>query len=179
MEWVERRAGWIGIGAIVVAAVALGVALASCSHSDHRMIRVGPAFGERFGAPPLPGGPMPGRYRDAPGLVAPGGPMAQRFDARPGRVLPGLAAVGALHGELTVPAPNGKYQTVDVQRGTVTNISASSLTVKSSDGFTKTYTITKRLASGVSKGDEVQVRATDSNGKTTVTGLAALHRVKR
>jgi hypothetical protein len=105
--------------------------------------------------------------------------MAQRFDARPGRVLPGLAAVGALHGELTVPAPNGKYQTVDVQRGTVTNISASSLTVKSSDGFTKTYTITKRLASGVSKGDEVQVRATDSNGKTTVTGLAALHRVKR
>ncbi|HZX04200.1 hypothetical protein, partial [Kribbella sp.] len=48
----------------------------------------------------------------------------------------------ALHGEFVVQKNGGGYQTVDVQRGQVTAVSNSSLTVKSADGFTKTYTVT-------------------------------------
>ena len=190
MEWIERRAGLIGVGALVVAAVALGVAIAhdGGSRSEHRMFGVAkPGFPQPFGAPgfvqpygaPDPGfegGPMPRKYDAAPGQIPPAsGFTVHRFGGGPGRALavPGLAPGGAVHGELTVPMPNGKYQTIDVQRGTVTNISSTSVTVKSSDGFTKTYAISKALASGVSKGDEVQLRATVTNGKATVTSLNA------
>jgi hypothetical protein len=180
MEWIERRAGLIGVGALVVAAIALGVAIAhdGDARSDHRMFRVaGPGFAP-FDAPGRDGAPMPRRYDAGPGAPIPptDGFTLRRFDAGPGRALavPGLAAAGAVHGELTVPLPNGNYQTHDFQRGTVTSLSSSSVTVKSSDGFTKTYTISKSLASGVSKGDEVQLRATVSNGKATVTSLHSI-----
>ena len=58
----------------------------------------------------------------------------------------------ALHGELTVPAPGqhkdqtGPIQTVvvDTQRGEITAVDtkAKTLTVKSRDGFTRTYAVT-------------------------------------
>jgi len=44
------------------------------------------------------------------------------------------------HGQITVETKKGD-QTIDVQRGTVTAISSTSVTVKSSDGFTLTWTI--------------------------------------
>jgi hypothetical protein len=44
------------------------------------------------------------------------------------------------HGQITVETKNGD-QTIDVQRGTVTAITSTSLTVKSTDGFTLTWTI--------------------------------------
>jgi hypothetical protein len=181
LEWIERRAGLIGVGAIVVAAVALGVAVGSAgTHAPDRVRHVvGPALAERFGGPGLGSGQMPRRYLAGPELPRPGGQLLHRLGGVPGRVPAPLAPGGALHGELTMSAPSGGYQTVDFQRGTVTNISSSSLTVKSADGFTRTYTITKSLASGVSKGDEVQLRATVSAGKLTVTALAALRQAKR
>src|SRR5437763_11621613 len=40
---------------------------------------------------------------------------------------------GALHGEFTVVAPGGGYETLAVQRGQVTAVSASSITVRSAD----------------------------------------------
>jgi hypothetical protein len=48
---------------------------------------------------------------------------------------------GALHGEFTVPGPNGGYQTMAMQTGTVTAVRSSSLTVKSADGYSKTYVV--------------------------------------
>lgn len=192
MEWIERRAGLIGIGAIVVAAVALGVAIADGdSHSDHHMIRIaGQGFAQPYGGPGFEGGgPMLRRYDGGPSFAAPdGGPMVRGFERGQGRGLrgfegaPGFAGPlmgGPLHGEVTLPAPNGKYETVDLQRGTVSQISASSLTVRSSDGFTKTYAITKDLAKGIAKGDEVELRATVTKGKATVTSLHAMRSVMR
>jgi hypothetical protein len=41
-----------------------------------------------------------------------------------------------------VPRSAGGYQTIDTQRGVVTAVSATSITIKSSDGFTKTYQVT-------------------------------------
>jgi hypothetical protein len=54
---------------------------------------------------------------------------------------PGMrAAHGMVHGEFTVADGKGGYQTEMVQRGTVTAFSGGTLTVKSSDGYTHSYT---------------------------------------
>jgi hypothetical protein len=45
------------------------------------------------------------------------------------------------HGELTIKGRDGKPVVVDVQRGQVTAVSATSITLKSEDGFTASYTV--------------------------------------
>lgn len=47
-----------------------------------------------------------------------------------------------LHGDFVVAAGGGKFQTVVVQRGEVTAVSASSVRLKSEDGFSRTYAVT-------------------------------------
>ena len=49
--------------------------------------------------------------------------------------------MGAVHGTFTVKGPNGGYETLSTQQGTVQSVSSSSLTVKSADGFTQTYDV--------------------------------------
>jgi hypothetical protein len=51
-------------------------------------------------------------------------------------------ALAALHGTYVVSDGNGSYTTELTQTGTVSAISTSSITVKSADGYSKTYTIT-------------------------------------
>lgn len=48
-----------------------------------------------------------------------------------------------LHGEFVTTKPGGGYQSVQMQRGAATSVSATSITVKSEDGFTRTYPVTK------------------------------------
>jgi len=45
-----------------------------------------------------------------------------------------------VHGEATVRTKDG-YQVFDTQLGTITSLSATSLTARSSDGFTQTWTL--------------------------------------
>lgn len=86
---------------------------------------------------------------------------------------------GAVHGQLTVPKSGGGYQTVDVQRGTVTAVSSSSITVKSADGFTATYTVTGSTEvnaesagiGSVKSADSVFVTATVSGGTATASNI--------
>lgn len=174
MEWIERRAGLIGIGAIVVAALALGVAVADHgTHAHDRMLRIAaPGLGERFGGAPFNSGPAPRRLEGGPQQLPFGaGPQLRQFEVAPGPGLRGFAGVGPLHGELTMPGAKGKYETVEVQRGTVTKIADGQLTVRSDDGFTKTYAVPATLLHGIKTGDQVQLRATVANGKATITGL--------
>jgi len=49
---------------------------------------------------------------------------------------------GALHGEFVVPAGDDTFQTLAVQRGKVTAVSATSITLRSDDGYSATYAIT-------------------------------------
>lgn len=49
-----------------------------------------------------------------------------------------------LHGELTVQGKDG-VKTIVVQRGTVTAVDATTVTVKSADGFTQSWTFGARL----------------------------------
>lgn len=78
----------------------------------------------------------------------------------------------ALHGEFVVPAGDGKFETLVVQRGTVTAVTAKSITLKSDDGFSRTYAInadTKVKARGggiaaIEKGNYAHVSAIEKGG---------------
>jgi hypothetical protein len=87
---------------------------------------------------------------------------------------------GAVHGQFVVPRSGGGYQTIDTQRGSVTAVSATSITVKSADGFVKTYQVVtstnvdarRNGISTVRTGHQVAVTATD--GGSTATAVSIL-----
>ncbi|HTS99547.1 MAG TPA: hypothetical protein VMI33_23295 [Streptosporangiaceae bacterium] len=114
-------------------------------------------------SPAQPG--MPGR---------PGGPGLRRFGVGFG------GAFGTLHGQLVVGKPGGGYQTVDVQNGQVTAVSTTSITLKSADGFTKSYAVTSTTLvdaqrdgiGSVKVGNQASVLATVSSGTATATNIA-------
>jgi hypothetical protein len=84
----------------------------------------------------------------------------------------GMGALGsALHGEYVSSDGNGGYVTKIMQTGEVTALSATSLTAKSDDGFSKTYTITSDQATGLASGDTVTVVATESGDTATATSV--------
>lgn len=96
------------------------------------------------------------------------------------------APFGALHGEFTVPKQGGGYETIATQRGKVTAVSTSSITVKSDDGFSRTYAVTAATMvraerdgiDAVKVGDSVGVKATVSGEKATATNVVDLTQVK-
>jgi hypothetical protein len=82
---------------------------------------------------------------------------------------------GALHGQLVMAKPGGGYQTVDIQNGKVTAVSATAITLKSADGYSRSYGVTgstivdaQRDGIGsVKVGNQVSVLATVSGSTTT------------
>ncbi|MGK3202570.1 hypothetical protein [Amycolatopsis sp. MEPSY49] len=97
-------------------------------------------------------------------VTGPGG-----MQGGPGGMTGGLAS--ALHGEYVASDGNGGYVTKITQTGEVTALSATSLTAKSEDGFSKTYTITSDQATGLATGDTVTVVATESGSSATATSV--------
>ncbi len=94
-----------------------------------------------------------------------------------GGAMPGGAGLaGALHGTF-VTGSNGSYVTRLMQTGEVTAVSSSTLTVKSTDGYTKTYTLSSATTvnggqsqlSAVQSGHTVTVVASEAGAATTVT----------
>jgi hypothetical protein len=85
------------------------------------------------------------------------------------------------HGQVTVRTKTGD-QVLDIQHGQVTSISATSVTVRSKDGFTATYgvsgTSTVRVQKKVSTianvhtGDQVAVAALHSGNTDTIRRIA-------
>jgi hypothetical protein len=119
------------------------------------------------------------------------GDPATRPDARPdarkhGRHL-GHLERHALHGEFTVRDPAGGFRTMATQRGTATAVSASSITVKSEDGFSRTYvvnddTLVKAGDEGtgdIATGDEVRVVAIVSDGTARAVQVLDVTTVSR
>ena len=117
----------------------------------------------------------------AAGLSAAGG-LGGDAGHGPGGGIGGPGVRGALHGELTVPQAAGTgTQVVLVQRGTVTAVSKTSLSVKSTDGFTATYAITSSTRvrakggtgiTGVKSGATVWVVSSSSHSALMVTDRA-------
>jgi hypothetical protein len=87
-----------------------------------------------------------------------------------------------LHGELVIAGPNGTGQTVVIQSGTVTQVQGDSVTVRSTDGYTVTWTLNGQTvvrtgwAQGsvkdIVKGDTVRAEGTRSGGSTVARLVA-------
>ncbi len=87
---------------------------------------------------------------------------------------------GGLHGEFTIRKPDGNgFQTVAVQTGEVTAVSPSSITVKSEDGFSRTYSVDENTVVGsgrdgigtVKTGDTVRIAGVVEDGKAKAAGI--------
>jgi hypothetical protein len=87
-----------------------------------------------------------------------------------------------LHGEMVVAKEGGGTETVLVQKGTVTEVSATGVTVRSTDGFTTAYVVDgdtevradSDTIADVAKDEEVVVVAPKSGDKHTATVLVDL-----
>lgn len=88
----------------------------------------------------------------------------------------GAGLTGTLHGTF-VTQSGGTYVTRLMQTGEVTAVSSGSITVKSADGYTKTYTLSSSTTvnggqsqlSAIQTGHTVTVIASESAAATTVT----------
>ena len=87
-----------------------------------------------------------------------------------------------LHSEGVIEDADGNYVTIRMQSGEVTAVSATSISVKSADGYTSTYVITDtteqdrdRTADTQAKvGDTVRVRATVDGSTATAEDIHAM-----
>lgn len=103
-----------------------------------------------------------------------------------GRLGLGVGAGTLEHGQVTIRKKNGTDETVDVQRGTVTTVSSTSITVKSTDGFTASYAVSSDTVidaesagiGSVKTGDNVYVTATASGSTTAAIDITDTTAVK-
>jgi hypothetical protein len=158
-----------------VAAVALGAGATVAAIATAGSPSLASSSGQLAATPsPSPSASQPGHGPYGPRGRFPGiGKLGGGF---------GLGAFGALHGEFVVPRTGGGYQTDDMQRGRVTAVSTSSITVKSADGFTKTYQVTSSTLvdaqrdgiGSVKDGHQVLVLAKVSGSTATATSIQDL-----
>ena len=160
----------VAIATVTAGALALvGVSVASAQSSGPTTTKPAttPSTTAPAGTTPQPGprkGPG-GFIRGGPGFPGPGGPGG--FGA--------FGAAGSIHGEFTRRSGTG-YQTVDTQVGTVQAVSTTSITVKSADGFTQSYTVSANTVvnsgqlgiNSVKAKDTVQVEAAVTGSGSTL-----------
>ncbi len=99
--------------------------------------------------------------------------------------LGGFAGGGVLHGTVTIRSGSG-YKTVDIQTGTVSKVSSTSITVVSSDKYSQTYVVTSKTlvnsqAAGIGSvtvNDQVSVEATVSGTTATATNIVDITKIK-
>jgi hypothetical protein len=111
-------------------------------------------------------GPAPSSSPAVPGAAGPG----SRSSA-PGRA----SDPGVLHGQYVVRRPGGGYQTIDVQNGQVTAVSSTSITLRSADGFTRSYVVSRSTAVAAGHGGIASVKVGDqASVQAMVTGRSAI-----
>jgi hypothetical protein len=108
-----------------------------------------------------------------------GGPGGQ--GGFPGGGATGTGLAGALHGTF-VTRSDGAYVTRVMQTGSVTAAGSTSITVRSADGYTKSYTLSSSTsvnggqaqASSIATGNTVTVVATEAGAATSVLDQSLL-----
>jgi hypothetical protein len=178
------RAAWLGsrrvavmAGVITVGVLAgAGVAVAATSSSSPTPTpSASPPASARPALPGMPRSASPGPATPPKGawrIHGAPGPFGPAF-AGPG-MLGGL--FGAVHGTVVVPKSGGGYQTVAFQNGKVTAVSSTSITLRSADGYSRTYPVTSSTnvnaqrdgIGSIKAGNQVVVTATVSGSTTTV-----------
>ena len=111
---------------------------------------------------------------DRPAGRGPGGPGGH--GGRHGGKGPGGMGI---HGEFVTSAPGGGYQTIATQKGEVTSVNATSVKVKSEDGFERTYVVNDDTMVGagnngiadVAVGDTVHVTAVVTGDTATAKSV--------
>jgi hypothetical protein len=181
------RAAWLGsrrvavmAGVVTVGVLAgAGVAVAATSSSG--------SPSPSASAPPS-ASPSPSAVRP-PGQGLPpkgihgrihGGP----FPFGPAVFGPGLLGgpFGAVHGTVVVPKSGGGYQTITFQNGKVTAVSSTSITLRSADGYSRTYQVTSSTLvnaqrdgiASIKDGNQVMVDATISGSNATAARIIDL-----
>jgi len=174
-RWRGRAAPLAGVAALALVGAGVGLAAThsgSAKAADTAVVAASSPTASPSKAPSKPATGPKGRHR--------------WFGVLPFGVGPGFGLRGMVHGQFTAPKSGGGYQSVDVQRGTVSAVSVSSVTVKSADGFTTTYAVTSSTmvdakASGigsVKQGDTVFVTATVSGTTATAADVIDVTAVK-
>jgi hypothetical protein len=112
--------------------------------------------------------------QQAPAPAASGAAAAGK-DRKDGKARPGAARKllrkNTLHGEVTRQTKKGT-RTVVVQRGTVTASGTGTVTVKSTDGFTQTWTFADKVRVRANK-QKVEVSAVTPGAEVGVAGVKA------
>lgn len=166
-----------GLLAVAVIALAGGGGIAYVATHSGNSVSTAASRGSAQSPAPSQAPSAPSGRKHGPGGFGPFGGM--------GGLGPGGLA-GVLHGEATVPRPGGGYQTIQVQRGTVSAVSNSSVTVKSADGYSATYVVSgstevNAQAAGIGTvkvGDSVVVMATLSGKTATAASIIDLTSIR-
>jgi hypothetical protein len=183
-RWRQAATAGVAVLALLVAGV-VGAALARGTGSSDALPAASSSEEESADADADPWDRMR-RFREWAEENGPGMMRGHAFGPGLGHGLVG----GVLHGSYVVPDPDGGYRTMLVQRGKVTAVSATSLTVVSADDFTATYrldddTLVMGGTGGVDAidvGDQVSVTAqrTDGGARAVhVVDLSAFDRLPR
>jgi hypothetical protein len=178
--WTMKR-GLVVAGAATVLAAGAGAAVyglgsnAAAAGGTAAGAQGGLAQGGTQGG--LSQGGAQGLPQDSGSMGGPGGMQAPGSGTVPGQGGDfgpnGLGAMGsgvsgAVHSEYVVEE-NGEYVTKVAQIGTVSGVSSGSVTVKSADNFTRTYT----LSDATVVGNLLQRRQQSATGELTVADIAA------
>ena len=163
----------------------LGVAFARThpTHSTRLLASPAAVTPTQATTPATPGQPAPGAPdpNGGPGRrFGHGGPFGGKLFGFGGFGGHGFGGFGGLHGEFTIKKPDGSgYQTIATQTGEVTAVSPSSITVKSEDGFSRTYSVDENTVVGsgrdgigtVKTGDTVHIAGVVDNGKAAAAAI--------
>jgi hypothetical protein len=163
----RRRPHLVGLVAVAVIALAAGGGIAYVATHSGNSASLASAQGAAQSPAPSPSASTPS-FR---------GHGFGGFGGFGGLGLGGLA--GVLHGQVTERTSGGGYQTVDVQSGTVTAVSSSSITVRSADGYSATYVVISSTevnaqAAGIGTvkvGDTVELTATVAGRTATAASI--------
>ncbi|MEW2505239.1 hypothetical protein AB0878_32705 [Amycolatopsis sp. NPDC047767] len=164
-SWSGRKTA-IAAGVAVVIAVGGGLAIWAGTSSNDASAQQGPGGPGGFGGPGGQGGP--GGFAGRGGFGGFGGGAAALRDA--------------LHGDFVVTDPNGGYVTERLQTGAITEISATSVTLTSKDGYKQTYVLdssTQKSATTPKTGDNVTVIAKLNGTTATATSLQSATATQR
>ncbi len=91
-----------------------------------------------------------------------------------------------IHGEFTTRAPGGGYQTMATQVGEVTEVSPSSIAVRSEDGYSRTYAVNDNPLvnagndgiADVRQGDQVRMTALVADGNARAVDIRDVSQAK-
>lgn len=175
--WTTKR-GLVIAGAAAVLAAGAGVGVYSLGSNADAANGAAASGGAGQGGLAQGGIPQGGMTQDGGALGGPGGTQGgsangmapgQGGDFAPG----GLGGMGsgissAVHSEYVIEE-DGQYVTKVAQLGTVADVSSGSVTVKSADGFTRTYT----LGDSTAVGNQQPRRQQSSASGLTVADIAA------